>query len=397
MLRVHRQFIVLRYTVSHADSGRREEMLSRVALESANLLKVSLMAAAAMWAIWLLALVDTTNTAQAEDRLPENGKIAFLSYDDEHSAIYTVEPDGSNRSQLIKEGGYPNWSPDGREMSFVRMKENNGSVISVMSADGSNLRNFNPIEEFNGGPIEEFNGGPATWSPDGTKLAFNKSRISEDIYVVDLASSSQTNLTKTPRFDELYPVFSPNGSQICFFRYGAGGTGKSVMGIYVMDADGSDPTLLFELFHGPEQCDWSPDGKKVAVPEFGPGYLDIYVINADGSGRTTLARNSASDREPDWSPDAYDREPDWSPDGTKIVFYSDMDGGDYDIYTVDADGSDVAQVTNWPGDEISPDWQPLPGTTVHQPDTGGLSLLLVASALFFSGGSLLYAVVRRRM
>jgi TolB protein len=389
MLRVHRRFIVLRYTASQANSGRREEMLSRVALESANLLKVSLMAAAAMLAIWLLALVETTNTAQAEDRLPENGKIAFLSYDDEHSGIYTVEPDGSNRSQLIKEGGYPNWSPDGREMSLVRMKENNGSVISVMSADGSNLRNFNPIEEFNGGP--------ATWSPDGTKLAFNKSRISEDIYVVDLASSSQTNLTKTPRFDELHPVFSPNGSQICFFRYDADDSGKSVMGIYVMDADGSDPTLLFELFHGPEECAWSPDGKKVAVPEFGPGYLDIYVINADGSGRTTLTRNSASDREPDWSPDAYDREPDWSPDGTKIVFYSDMDGGDYDIYTVDADGSDVAQVTNLPGDEISPDWQPLPGTTVNPPDTGGPSLLWVASALLFSGSVMFYAVLKRRM
>ncbi len=51
------------------------------------------------------------------------------------------------------------------------------------------------------------------------------------------------------------------------------------------------------------------------------------------------------------------------------------------------------------------DWQPLRGDagpksrseTVHPPDTGGPSLLLVAGALLFSGGVLLYAVVKRRM
>jgi hypothetical protein len=52
-------------------------------------------------------------------------------------------------------------------------------------------------------------------------------------------------------------------------------------------------------------------------------------------------------------------------------------------------------------DESKPDWQPLTlksrSETVHPPDTGGPSLLLVASALLFSVGRLLYAVVRSRM
>jgi TolB protein len=374
MLRVHRRFIVLRYTASQADSGKREEMLPRVALESANLLKVSLMTSAAMLAICLLALVEMTNTAQAEDSLPENGKIAFTSSDGSSSSIYTVKPSGSNPKKLIS-GYYPNWSPDGTEIVFA---EPDRGHISVVSADGPNVGTFHTIEG-------AFASDP-TWFPDGTKVAFSESRISEDIYIMDLASSSQTNLTKTPRFDESYPVFSPNGSQICFFRYLLG---KSVPGIYVMDADGSDPTLLFEYdVSSPEQCDWSPDGKKVALPSFNDRGtdLEVYVINADGSGRTALTSNSALDRGPDWSPD-----------GTKITFASDRDG-DLDIYTMDADGSDVAQVTNLPGDEESPDWQPLPGTTgVHQPDTGGLSLLLVAIALLFSGSVLFYAGLKRRM
>jgi Tol biopolymer transport system component len=206
--------------------------------------------------------------------------------------------------------------------------------------------------------------------------------------MMDLDGSNKTNLTKTPRLREYSPDFSPNGSQICFLRE-SDSSGKSVSGIYIMDADRSDPTLLFET-DSPEICDWSPDGKKVAFTTFDqdPGsYLhpEVYVINADGSGRTALTSNAALDREPDWSPD-----------GTKIVFSSDRDG-DKDIYTMDADGSYVAQVTNLPGEEGFPDWQPLPGTTVHQPDTGGPSLLLVASALLISGGVMFYAGLKRRM
>jgi hypothetical protein len=44
---------------------------------------------------------------------------------------------------------------------------------------------------------------------------------------------------------------------------------------------------------------------------------------------------------------------------------------------------------------VDPDWQPLP--KIHPPDTGGPSLLLVASALLFFGGVQFYAVVKRKM
>ncbi len=64
---------------------------------------------------------------------------------------------------------------------------------------------------------------------------------------------------------------------------------------------------------------------------------------------------------------------------------------------MDADGTDVAKVTtNSVGGEPQLAWQPLP-RTVRPPDTGGMSLLLVASALLFSVGVLFNAVVRRRI
>ena len=134
MLRFHRQFIVLRYTGSHTASGKWAEKLYRVVFEGANLIKISLVMAAAMLAICLLALVETTNTAEAEDSLPENGKIAFhsIALHSGEGKIYTVEPDGSNLKQLTG-GTYPTWSPDGTE---ILVAEPDGAPVSVVSADG---------------------------------------------------------------------------------------------------------------------------------------------------------------------------------------------------------------------------------------------------------------------
>ena len=342
----------------------------KVGFRSANLLKMSLVTSAAMWAICLLALAETTNTAEASS-LPQNGKIAFTR----NGAIYTVEPDGSNLSQLTSSTSLdrPVWSPDGTKIAFSQIREgitfrsSAVSGISVMSADGSNVRDLH-TSKTNGSLL------PA-WLPDGTKLAFNGVEApppySFDIYMMNPDGSNLLNLTKTPEQSEGWPAFSPNGSRMCFSRYG---------GIYVMNVDESDPSLLVEVDDTPQGCNWSPDGTRIAFEDI----FEVYVINADGSARTALTSKSAKDTEPDWSPD-----------GTRITFASDRDG-DFDIYTMDADGSDVAQVTNSPGDDFSPDWQPLPRSTVlHQPDTGGLSLLLVAIALLFSGGVLFYAGVKR--
>jgi len=142
MLRVHRQFIVLRYSASHADSGkgRRDETLYRVARKSADLLRMSLVTTAAMLAICLLALAETTNTAEAAS-LPENGKIAFTS----NVNISTAEADGSNLRRLT-EGTYqdagPIWSPDGTKICFSRLRSTGLTDALVMSADGSNTPEF---------------------------------------------------------------------------------------------------------------------------------------------------------------------------------------------------------------------------------------------------------------
>jgi TolB protein len=100
---------------------------------------------------------------------------------------------------------------------------------------------------------------------------------------------------------------------------------------------------------------WSPDGQHIAFTSNRDGNWDIYTVNADGSNVTRIVNNAA-----------YDWQPAWSPDGSQILFTSDRDGA-WQIYTtlapdasagVSPDGSNVHRLTNYPGDNRDPAWSP---------------------------------------
>ena len=55
-------------------------------------------------------------------------------------------------------------------------------------------------------------------------------------------------------------------------------------------------------------------------------------MNADGSGVTRLTYNGARDS---FLNDSF---PTWSPDGRRIAFHSNRDGGNMEIYVINAAG-----------------------------------------------------------
>lgn len=86
---------------------------------------------------------------------------------------------------------------------------------------------------------------------------------------------------------------------------------------------------------------------KIVFSEFDGGDQDVISIAADGSDRVNLTSASA----------AADVNPSFSADGTEIVFSSDRDG-DFDLYVMSADGSGATQRTNDPGVDRQPVFSP---------------------------------------
>jgi TolB protein len=90
---------------------------------------------------------------------------------------------------------------------------------------------------------------------------------------------------------------------------------------------------------------WSPDGSKIAYRCCDDDDWEIYSMNADGTAHTNLTNS------PGWDSGHV-----WSPDGTQIAFNSGRDGNVDKIYVMKADGTSPTRLTN--GSDHDPSWAP---------------------------------------
>lgn len=182
------------------------------------------------------------------------------------------------------------------------------------------------------------------WSPDGTRIAFAKEVFySLQIFVMNADGSGATQLTNEGH--NYAPAWSPDGAQIAFSRYG--------QGIFVMNADG---TNVRQLTTGTDDWgpDWSPNGNLIAftrdVDESNySGNLDIFIMDADGTDLTNLTDNPSNDSQPNWSPD-----------GTKMVYVRQLAKYTDEIFVMNADGTGRTRLTfsdNWDWN-LGPRWSP---------------------------------------
>jgi TolB protein len=199
---------------------------------------------------------------------------------------------------------------------------------------------------------------PAAFPGANGKVAFTSDRDGDyEIYVMNADGSGVTQLTDNG-VSEFDPAFSADGTKIAFTSERdptTGTTGGSAREIYVMNADGSAQT---RVTNNPASFDmvpsWSPDGSRIAFQSDrrAPGdWSNLYTMNADGTDVVALTSN-----------DALDYAPKYSPDGTRIAFASTLSNpstnDSFEIYTIAPDGTGLTNLTNSPGWDSAPDWSP---------------------------------------
>ena len=161
-------------------------------------------------------------------------------------------------------------------------------------------------------------------------------------------------------------TLTPDNTPIPVATALGGGTGQVVFAstrsgipqLYLVNADGTDLVQLTIMEKGACQPSWSPDGSQLVFisPCVGRGDLfetiynesSLYTINADGTGLEQLTPAPGSDFEPAWSPD-----------GTQIAFTS-VRGGFRQIYALDVESLEVTLLTNTTSaiESSQPSWSP---------------------------------------
>jgi TolB protein len=177
------------------------------------------------------------------------------------------------------------------------------------------------------------------------------------LWVSNPDGTGERKLTTTKgRFDDAQPDWSPDGSKIAFERCGQG------CNVWSVNANGTGFKRLNACDCG--QPAWAPDGKQLAVSRGFGGvandqirFAEIFVLNAGGSLRQVTKVTSSSP----YSADV--EHPAWSPDGRRLVFEvhnspKGQPAGKRALFVIDATGSGQRQLTPWSLNGSDPDWSP---------------------------------------
>lgn len=182
----------------------------------------------------------------------------------------------------------------------------------------------------------------AAFPGENGRLVFTRMQPSgaTDLYSVEPDGQAEVRLTEDGISGN--GAFSPDGTQLAY---------SSGSRIYIADQYANDPQLVRDTGTYVGEIDWSPDGTQLVVAlancaEF-DCETDIYVLGVDGTGLTNLTNSLFSEQSPSWSPD-----------GSRITFDSTL-AGEQDVFTIDPDGSDLANLTDDTADPAKePDWSP---------------------------------------
>ena len=175
---------------------------------------------------------------------------------------------------------------------------------------------------------------------------------SQDIGIFSPAgiSAPPTFLTTTADFSEHAPRWSPDGSRIAYMGHPQVGEDdrRDLQDIWVMDADGQHKTQVTNTPWREEVPAWTADGRIVFCGQetSDPGDWDIYLMNADGSDLRNLTNTNPATTFECW--------PSPAPSGNKLAFTRATPSEGPDIWTMKLDGTHPRKVTSG----LMSDWSP---------------------------------------
>ena len=318
----------------------------------------------------------------------------------------------TKNDDLNTEYRYLDWSPDGRQLLFLKILLGLGLGIEktnlcVMDMKTRDIRHIlQPLDE------RTYINHPS-WSPDSQHILYSVDHLElagkfpqRELFIADdngnRVKRVEHDLTPLESLHALImPTWSPRRSEIAYLGFSQ--SPPNPWQIYAMNLeDGMVTAVTSGGDENKSPMGWSPDGRKILVTisssieevpiDEEARWSDTYVMDPDGENMINLTQSPEREGSPCWSPDgkqiAFSRRlnkgelsifvmdangqnqrrltfepgtifaPHWSPDGDRIAFLSFRDGGRR-IYTMDTNGENVRQITHGQrAFESAPAWSP---------------------------------------
>jgi dipeptidyl aminopeptidase/acylaminoacyl peptidase len=213
---------------------------------------------------------------------------------------------------------------DGRARGF---RPGSGDLL-VETGSSTSVRDASDRE------IGRIPGVDATWSPDGTHVAF----LQGDVLAIAAASGADVQPLASgiapPPSDLTGPIWSPDGTSVAIAT--ASPAGSSLL---VVPVDGSAAHVAFDGAGENANPSWSHDGSLLAFERNQSGRLAIWVVAPDGSAAHEAIGGAANNRFPQWSPT-----------DNRLAFLSDR-AVTYGLYVGNSEGGALQRLI----DAVAPD------------------------------------------
>ncbi|MEM6288206.1 MAG: winged helix-turn-helix domain-containing protein [Bacteroidota bacterium] len=317
-------------------------------------------------------IVDTELAVQDLTWSPDGQMLAFSGRRGRQGAysLHLLPLDGSNTRRLTSPTStYPGdldpaFSPDGRQLAFVRTAIDGRQDVAVVTVQGGRVRRLAREQKgvtgldwtANGRDVVyaanregaaglwrvSAQGGEPQWialgadggeiaSPSvarrGGGVAFARQMVRSQIVEVNPDGGVTQQLLQSTR-DDRQPAASPNGQDIAFIS-----TRSGTHEVWKAWPDGQNAERM-SSFDGARVSAprWSPDGRSIAVSARAEGNADIFLVLAGGETRA-LTRHPSDDVAPSWSADG-----EW-------IYFASNRGDEWQIYRVPTSGGDPEPVT----------------------------------------------------
>ncbi len=161
-----------------------------------------------------------------------------------------------------------------------------------------------------------------------------------------------------PRIEVYDPVYSPDGEFVAFTLQV-----NQIQELFVATVNGDDSVTAITSLGADETrgASWSPDGESILFHSNADGDFDLYTVPAEGGDPVNITDSNSNDRDPSWSPD-----------GRFIAFASDRaGGGTLEIYVIGfgaafagpesdfaVDSGSICQLTDASDSSFAPAWSP---------------------------------------
>jgi len=267
--------------------------------------------------------------------------------------------------------------PHGGQIAFTCTR-GDFNQLCMINRDGTGLTQLSDMDASSYYPA---------FTPQGGSLLFSSNRNgSFDLYLLVFSEKQLFQLTENVG-NVVSPDYSPDGRRIVFANQVADGPAS----IWMVNADGLNPHLVYAGANTIVAVAWSPDGEKIAYAmSVGiPQEYEIYTMDTNGRNHLRISQGLRGiGGSMDWSPDSKylliyagpfgDKDifrieaangeftqitdggnnagGSYSPDGRYIVFNSLRNDDQADLYIMRADGENQTQLTNDPEPDWGPQW-----------------------------------------